>query len=143
MDPQRIIMNYTVSPSLEDLEVMALSVLETLPDEILRYTEDMGVIVEEMVDEVTEQELDLDDPFEILALYKNGKEISPGVEKKTAQGEDLLHLFRRAILDLWCETGEDLASLLRQIMIEELGRNFDFSEDEVEEMVERHYQGLL
>lgn len=143
MDPQRIIMNYTVSPSMDDLEVMAVGVLETLPEEILRFTEEMVVIVEDLVDEVTEQELELDDAFEMLALYKSGKEISPGVQKKTAQTEDALVLYRRAILDMWCETGEDLSALIRQIMIEELGRNFDFTDEEVEELVDRHYQGLL
>lgn len=143
MDPQRIIMNYTVSPSMEDLEVMALGVLETLPEEILRFTEEMAVRVEDIVDEATELEFELDDPFEMLALFKSGKEISPGVQRKVPQGEDMLILYRRAILDMWCETGEDLSALIRQIMIEELGRNFDFSEDEIEEMVDRHYQGLL
>lgn len=143
MDPQRIIMNYTVSPSMEDLEVMALGVLETLPEEILRFTEEMAVRVEDIVDEATELEFELDDPFEMLALFKSGKEISPGVQRKVPHGEDVLILYRRAILDMWCETGEDLSALIRQIMIEELGRNFDFSEDEIEEMVDRHYQGLL
>lgn len=143
MDPQRIIMNYTVSPSMDDLEVMAVGVLETLPEEILRFTEGMVVVVEDLVDEVTELELELDDAFEMLALYKSGKEISPGVQKKTAQSEDVLVLYRRAVLDMWCETGEDLSVLIRQIMIEELGRNFDFTDDEIEELVDRHYQGLL
>lgn len=143
MEPQRIIMNYTVSPSLEDMEAIAASVIETLPDEILRFCAEMDIAVEEMVDETVEQDMDIDDPFELVALFKNGKEISPGIEKKTADQDDVLILYRRAILDLWCESGEDLSGLIRQIMIEELGRNYDFSDDEIEEMVERHYQGLL
>lgn len=143
MDPQRIIMNYTVSPSMDDLEVMASEILETLPEEIIRHTDALVVAVEDLVDELTEQEHDLDDAFEMLALFKSGKEISPGVQKKIATAEDCLVLYRRAILDMWCETGEDLTAILRQIMIEELARNFDFSDEEIEEMVERHYQGLL
>ena len=88
-------------------------------------------------------ELDLDDPFDLLILYKSGKEISPGVVRKTANDDDVLILFRRPILDLWCESGEDLSLLVRTAMVEELGRHFEFSDDDIEEMSERHYQGML
>jgi predicted Zn-dependent protease with MMP-like domain len=46
-------------------------------------------------------------------------------------------------LDMWCESGEDLAAVLRQVMIEEIGKGFDFSEDDIDEMNARHYQGAL
>jgi len=140
---QRIIMNFTVPPGLEDLEAMADNVLELLPEELLEFMDDIELQVEDMPDEALEAELELDDPFDLLALYRSGREISPGVEKKNADGEDMLILFRRPILDYWCESGDDLTNLLRQVMIEELGRHFDFSDAEIEEMTGRHYQGLL
>lgn len=143
MDSRKIIMNYTVAPSLEDMEAISQSLLDSLPDEILRFCENLAVIVEDIVDELTEQDLELDDPFEMLVLYKNGKEIAPGIEKKNSASDDTLLVFRRPILEVWCETGEDLSYLIRQVMIEELGRNFNFSEEEISEMAERHYQGML
>lgn len=143
MDSQNIIMNYTVAPDLEDMEVLAASALETLPDELLEFCDSLAIAIEELVDEADERDLDLDDPFDLLALYKSGKQISPGVEKKTANDEDILILFRRPVLDVWCESGEDITLLIRQVMIEELGRHFDFSEDEISEMTRRHYQGML
>lgn len=143
MDTRQIIMNFTVPPSLEDLEVIASSLYEAMPEEILRFCEELTISVEDIVDEATELELELADPFELLAFYKSGKEISPGVERKNAEDTDSLVLYRRAILDVWCETGEDLSILLRQVMVEELGRNFNFSDEEIQEMNDRHYQGLL
>lgn len=130
-------------PSMDDLEVMAGEIIETLPEELAEFSDSMAVQIEDMADEALEQELDLNDAFDLLALYRSGKEISPGVEKKTANDDDLLIVFRRPVLDLWCETGEDLTHILRQTMIEEIGRNFDFSTDEIDEMTERHYQGML
>lgn len=143
MNQQRIIMNFTVPPSAEDLEVMAATVMEALPDEILEFCEGLAITVEEIADEALESELDLEDPFDLVALYKSGKEISPGVERKTANDDDLLLLFRRPLLDMWCESGEDLAALVRQTLIEEIGREYDFSEEEIDEMNRRHYQGML
>ncbi len=136
-------MNFTVPPAIEDIEVISASVFEDLPEEILKFCEEIQIVVEDIVDEATEIDQGLDDPFELLALYKNGREIAPGIEKKIADSIDTLTLYRRPILDLWCETGEDFSYLLRQIMIEELGRKFDFTESEIAEMTQRHYQGML
>jgi predicted Zn-dependent protease with MMP-like domain len=143
MDRKQIIMNYTMPPSAEDLGVIAGDVLDTLPEELVEFCEGIAIRVEDLPDEVVESELDLEDPFDLFVLYRSGSEISPGVEKKTANDDDVLVIYRRPVLDLWCEGGEDLYGIIRQIMIEELGRHFDFSDDEVDEMVGRHYQGML
>lgn len=143
MGCQSIIMNHTVPPTLEDLETLAAGVLQNMPEELLRHCEALVILVEDMVDETTQGDLNLDDPFELLAIYKSGKEISPGIERKVANDDDVLVLYRRSLLDVWCETGEDLQSVLRQIIIEELGQYFEFSEDDVQDMTDRHYQGVL
>jgi predicted Zn-dependent protease with MMP-like domain len=143
MSSKRIIMNYTVPPSIDDVEVMASEVIETLPEELLEFCEGVALVVEDFPDEALEQELELDDPYDLMALYRSGREISPGVERKTANDDDVLLLFRRPILDMWCESGDDINGVIRQVLIEELGKNFDFSDDEIEEMAERHYQGML
>ncbi len=143
MSGRQIIMNFSAPPSLDDLEVLAGSMLDSMPEELTEYCESIAVQVEELPDEALEAELDLDDPFDLLILYKSGKEISPGVVRKTANDDDVLILFRRPILDLWCESGEDLSLLVRTAMVEELGRHFEFSDDDIEEMSERHYQGML
>lgn len=143
MDRKDIIMSFSVPPSLEDLEAIAQSVFENLPEEILELCEDLALRVEDLADETLEAEFDLEDPFELLCLFRSGSEIAPGVLKKVANDEDILVIFRRPLLDLWCETGEDLNVLMRQVMIEELGQNYDFSEDEIAEMTQRHFQGMF
>lgn len=141
MEGKKIIMNFTIPPSLTDLEEMAGEILDSLPDELADLCDGVAAQLEDFPDETTEQELDLEDAYELLALYKNGKEISPGVEKKTANDDDILVLYRRPILDMWCESGQDLEVLMRQIIIEELGRHFDFSDDDLDEMVQNYAQG--
>lgn len=143
MERTDIIMSFSIPPSTEDLEAIAKSVLENLPEEILELCEDMAIRIDEVADEILEAELELEDPFELVCLFRSGNEISPGVIKKVANDEDVLVIFRRPLLDLWCETSEDLNILMRQVMIEELGQNFDFSEDEISEMTRRHYQGMF
>ncbi|MEM6811528.1 MAG: metallopeptidase family protein [Pseudomonadota bacterium] len=140
---QQIIMNFSVPPSIDDLTVIATAQLQNMPDEFSEHIEDLVIHIEDMPDEVTESDLELEDPYELLALYKAGKELSPGVEKKVANDDDVLILYRRPILDLWCENCEDLTQIVRDAMIEEIGNHFDFSEDDIDDMTSRHYQGML
>jgi predicted Zn-dependent protease with MMP-like domain len=143
MDQQQIIMNFTVPPGVDDLEVIAESALENMPEELLEFCEDIAIQIEEVADEALEDEFDLDDPFELVALFRKGSQISPGIESKVANDDDVIILFRRPLLDIWCESGEDLNDVMRQAMIEELGTHFDFSDEEIDEMTQRHYQGML
>lgn len=140
---QQILMNFSKAPTDDDIAVIANEQLENLPDELLEFFEKITIQVEDIPDEATESDLELDDPYELLALYKAGKELAPGVEKKAANDDDILILYRRPILDAWCETGEDLTQVVRDSMIEEIGNHFDFSDDEIEDMSQRHYQGML
>ena len=143
MDRQQIIMSFNVPPAPEDLQVIAKSAIESLPEELLGLCEGLGVQVEEFPDETTEQEFGLEDPYDMVALFRSGSQISPGVESKVANDDDVLFIYRRPLLDMWCETTEDISVLMRQIIIEELGANFDFTEEEIDEMTRRHYQGML
>ncbi len=138
---QEIIMNFSVPPSLEDLSAMATGQRVNLPEELTTLCEKVVVQVEDMPDEAVESDLDIEDAFDLLAFYKGGKQISPGVESKKSNDDDVLILYRRPILDAWCETGEELSTIVRDVMIEELASNFSFTEDEVEEMIERDFQG--
>lgn len=143
MEQQQIIMNFTLPPTLDDLKVMAQEVMDVMPDELAEYCEDIEIVIEDFPDEVLEQELELDDQFEVVALFRKGSEISPGVESKSNDEDDKLIVFRRSLLDYWCECCDDLGQILRQVIIEEIARNYDFTDDDIDEMVSRHYQGML
>ncbi len=122
---------------------MAQEIFDVLPEEILEFCDELTIEIEDFPDDAIEAELELEDPYELLALYKSGREISPGVERKLAEADDVLVLYRRPLLDLWCDSGNDLTSVIREVMIEELGGRFDFSEKDIEEMIARHHQGML
>lgn len=143
MDAKKIIMNFTVPPSLDDFESLATNVLDTIPEELAEATKDLVLQIEEFPDEVTEADMELEDQYELLALFKSGKEIAPGIEKKAANDDDTLIVYRRPILDMWCESGDDLNDVIRHVMIEEIARQHEFTDDEIDDMAERHYQGML
>ena len=140
---KEIIMNFGAPPNLEDILTIARGVQESLPEELIELTEELEIQIEDMADEAVCHDMDVEDPFELLTQFKSAKQLSPGVEKKEAEGEDILILYRRPVLDFWCESEDHLADIIRQVMIEELGNAFDFPEEEIEDMLSRHHQGLL
>jgi len=142
MDRQQIIMNFTVPPSAEDIEAIAKEALASLPNELARHCENLAVQVEDFPDETTEAEMELEDSYDLIALFRSGSQISPGVKSKVANDDDILILYRRPLLDMWCETGDDLNQLVRQVMIEEIGQNFEFTDAEIEEMSGMANQGM-
>lgn len=142
-EQQKIIMNFNAPPSLEDVQVLATQMLDQMPDDLIEHTENLIIQVEDFADETLLSENGVDDPFEMLSLFKSGKEISPGVQKKNGDDEDHLILYRRAILDLWCESGDELSVVIRLVMIEEIARAHEFHDDQIEEMIETHFQGML
>lgn len=143
MDAKQIIMNYTTPPGLNEFETLIGAIMQAMPEELAAQCENLSVSVEDFPDDAIQTDMELDDPYELLALFRSGNEVSPGIEKKTADSDDMLIIFRRPILDLWCENCEDITNLLREVMIEEIAKNFDFSEDEIDEMTSRHHQQLL
>jgi predicted Zn-dependent protease with MMP-like domain len=136
-------MNIGMPPSIDDITAIAQALVDSLPDELLECFDDLDILVEEFPDDVTLGDLGVDQPYDLLGLYRAASEISPGVQKKVANGHDVLTLYRRPILDFWCEECSDFNDILRQVMIEEIGAHFDFSDEDIEELVARHHQGQL
>lgn len=137
MDCKQIIMNFTTPPNLEDLEVIAKDSIEAIPAELSSFCENLEIKVEDFPDDSLLEDMQIDDPYELVAVFRSGSEIAPGIKKKISNDDDVLVLYRLPILDLWCETGEDLGSIVRQAMINEIAQNFDFSDEEIDDMTRR------
>ena len=69
--------------------------------------------------------------FDILGLYSGipfGEAGIVGVR----QDVDRIFLYRRPILDYWCETGDDLSHVVRHVLVHEIGHHFGLSDDDME-----------
>ncbi|MAY65747.1 MAG: acetylglutamate kinase [Rhodospirillaceae bacterium] len=110
---------------------MAEEALTLIPDHLRRLAADVVIRIEDFPDAETEREMDLESPFDLLGLYRgialtDKSVIDPGGMP------DMVFLYRRPILDYWCETGEDLTHLIRHVLIHEIGHHFGFSDADME-----------
>jgi predicted Zn-dependent protease with MMP-like domain len=114
-------------PSLVDIERLAQRALDTIPPELKAYLGPVVLRVEELPEEETEAEMGLDNPFDILGLYR-GVALPHKSVSDPRPHIDMIFLYRQPILDYWIETGEDLDNIVRHVLIHEIGHHFGFSD---------------
>jgi len=117
-------------PSLADLEELAQHALENIPLRLKRHLGPVVIRIEEFPDEETEEAMGLDSPFDILGLYR-GVALPHKSISDPWPDLDMVFLYRRPILDYWCETGEDLTRVVRHVLIHEIGHHFGFSDEDM------------
>ncbi|MGH7126630.1 MAG: metallopeptidase family protein [Stellaceae bacterium] len=128
-------MSRQAPPSLAEIEELARNALGTIPHRLKRHLGSVAIRVEEFPDEETEQAMELDSPFDILGLYRGVDLPHKSVSDPRPQ-LDMIFLYRRPILDYWCETGEDLGHVVRHVLIHEIGHHFGFSDEDMERIEE-------
>jgi predicted Zn-dependent protease with MMP-like domain len=118
-------------PSLDQIEIMARDAMASIPEILRAKTQGIAFSIEEFPSDEILREMGLESPFDILGFYSG----VPFGEKELAgpPGDlDRIYLYRRPILDYWCETGEELAHVVRHVLVHEIGHHFGFSDADME-----------
>ena len=118
-------------PSLADMEMMAREAMTAIPLRLRQYARDVVIKVDEFPDDETMEEMDLESPFDLLGLYRGVPMTQRGVGDQP-QDLDTIILYRRPILDYWCDSEEDLMRVVRHVLIHEIGHHFGLSDDDME-----------
>jgi predicted Zn-dependent protease with MMP-like domain len=122
---------FGIAPTLEDFEAIAAEALATIPEEFRRHVGNVRIQVDDFPSDEVEKEMDLETPFDLLGLYQGVSMMERGAGH-VANDIDRIFLYRRPILDYWCESGEDLPHIVRHVLIHEIGHHFGLSDDDME-----------
>ena len=130
-------MHFSAPPSADDMNAIINEIMEELPDEIKKYVGDFSVELQEFPDLDVEEELDLETPYDQLAYFKplHVPTQNLGASAPAKGDGDILYVYRRPMLDLWCESEDDLTLLIHSAIIQELGDHCGFSDDEIDDMI--------
>jgi len=132
LETKAIFVGFTVPPSLEDIQEIAESIIDELPEGMTKYIRKLKVTVEDFPDAFVEQELELDTPFDLLGCYQSAGPALTGHLGAGAKRQDTLYLYRRPILDQWADSGEDLTRLINRVILHEIGHHFGFTPEDIE-----------
>jgi predicted Zn-dependent protease with MMP-like domain len=120
-------------PSLDDLAAIADQALATIPEMLRAHVGNVVLRVDDFPDEEVERDMALESPFDLLGLYRGVDLLHKSVSDPRPQ-VDMIFLYRRPLLDYWCETGEDLVAVVRHVLIHEIGHHFGFSDDDMDRL---------
>ena len=111
------------APGPEAIKRIARDAIARLPEEFRAHLGDVVLIVEEFADNETLAALGLDHPLDLTGLY-HGRPVGEKSSMDSGALPDRIHLYRRAILDEWIETGVRLDDLVVHVTIHEIGHHF-------------------
>lgn len=120
----------TYAPDLQAIETLALTALERLPANFRAHLGDVVIRVVDFADEETLDQMGIDDPFALTGLY-SGRPLSEKSSMESGALPDIIHLYRRPILDEWTETGVSLEALVSHVLVHEVGHHFGLSDDDM------------
>ena len=124
-----------LSPSMEELEMIAIEAYAHLPDDFRSLTGDVLIQIAEFPTEEIMDDLSLETPFDLLGLFE-GRGIAERWNPATGEGPNRITLYRRAILDYWAENEETLGAIITHVLIHELGHHFGLSDDDMHRIEE-------
>jgi predicted Zn-dependent protease with MMP-like domain len=121
----------TCAPTLEEFEAIADEAYQALPKVLRSRVDTVVVRVEEFADDDTLEEMGCESPFDLMGLYR-GISLDRKSVSDVVQDVDMIFLYRRPLLDFWCESGDTLGVVIRHVLIHEIGHHFGYSDDDME-----------
>ena len=118
------------APDADAIRAIALKALNALPAEFRAHLGDVVLIVEEIANDETLDALGIEHPLDLSGLY-HGRPLGEKSSMESGSLPDRIHLYRRAILEEWIETGVGLDELVAHVMIHEVGHHFGLSDDDM------------
>ena len=120
-------MTETFAPDADRIEQLARATMDRLPAAFRAHLGDIVLRIEEFADEAVLAELGIDDPFELSGLY-TGRPVGEKSVSDHGALPDMIHLYRRPLLDEWVESGVSLEALVAHVLIHEVGHHFGLSD---------------
>jgi predicted Zn-dependent protease with MMP-like domain len=118
------------APDAAMIEGFARDALARIPEPFAAHLGDVVLLVEEFADEETLDAMGIEDPFDLTGLY-HGRPLGEKSAFDSGGLPDRIHLYRRAILDEWVETGVSLQALVTHIVVHEVGHHFGLSDEDM------------
>ena len=120
-----------LAPSLDDFAALARRAFDALPPEFRDLSGEVVIRVDDFAAEDVLDELGIEDPFDLTGLYQ-GVDLGRRSVLDPLPLASMVFLYRRPILDEWCERGDvSLADLVSHVLVHEIGHHFGLSDDDI------------
>ena len=121
---------FGVPPSLAEIEAIAYQEFDNIPEELRKRCVGVAIRVEDFATDEILNDMGIESPFDLMGLYQ-GVPLTRQSTHDIRHSPDVVLLYRRAMLDYWCEGHDDLRAVVRHVLIHEIGHHFGFSDDDM------------
>jgi predicted Zn-dependent protease with MMP-like domain len=120
------------APSDADIEALAEAAFAQLPASFRGLCDGLVIHVVDFPDDETLDEMQAESEFDLLGLFRGrGLPDRPAVEETGAM-PNMIWLYRRPLLDFWCEGEDTLEAVITHVLVHEIGHHFGLSDADME-----------
>jgi predicted Zn-dependent protease with MMP-like domain len=119
------------APSLAELEVLAGEVFAQLPKGFRDLCAGVVIQVDDFPTEEVINAMQAETEFDLLGLFQ-GVGLPFRSESAPVQMPNMIWLYRRPILDYWAEHDETLGTIVKHVLVHEIGHHFGLSDADME-----------
>ena len=120
-----------IAPTLTDIETLAQAAVERLPEAFRRHLATVLLRVEDFPDADVIAEMGLESEWDILGLYQ-GRHVGMKGDEPSGVLPDMIFLYRRPLLEEWCENDDSLEAIVTHVLVHEVGHHFGLSDAAME-----------
>lgn len=122
----------TRPPSLDDIEALARDTFALLPETFRKLCEGVVIQVADFPDEETLDEMGAETEFDLLGLFRGNGLAQAEAAAPTGALPNMIWLYRRPLLDFWCEGEDSLREVVAHVLVHEIGHHFGLSDADME-----------
>lgn len=119
------------SPSLPEIEALARDGFAALPEPFKALCGEVVFLVADFAPDEVLTAMEIEDPFDLMGLFE-GHGFAGTLDAVTGQEPNRISLYRRPMLDYWCEHEETLEAVVTHVLVHEIGHHVGFDDDAME-----------
>ena len=126
--PEQVVGNNGLAPSIADIELLAQLAVERLPELFRSHLATVLLRVEDFPDPAVLAAMQLESEWDLLGLYQ-GRHVGMKGDEPSGVMPDMIFLYRRPLLEEWCEGEDTLEALVTHVLVHEVGHHFGLSDE--------------
>ena len=120
------------APTLEDIDGLAKAAFARLPATFRRLCEGLVIQVVDFPDDETLDDMGAQSEFDLLGLFRGRGLAQRGAVEETGELPNMIWLYRRPLLDFWCEGEDSLGAVVNHVLVHEIGHHFGLSDADMD-----------
>jgi predicted Zn-dependent protease with MMP-like domain len=119
------------APTAADIERLAEAAFVRLPEQFRRLCENLVIQVVDFPDDETLDEMGAQSEFDLLGLFRGRGIAQNPANEETGALPNMIWLYRRPLLDYWCEGEDTLGAVVAHVLVHEIGHHFGLSDNDM------------